>query len=142
MFYGQARHTIDAKGRVILPSKYRDSLGESFFVLRGFEKCLFIYDEAGFRELETKIKALPDSADGGRLKRFVFNYTEQITNDKQGRFVVPPHLREYARLDKEIVVAGASSRIELWDVNEYKAYEEKFDDNPESISDLLAIFNI
>ena len=133
MFYGQAKHSIDAKGRVILPSKYRESLGESFFVLRGFEKCLFVYTEADYHELEAKIKALPISNDGGVIQRYIFHYTEQVTADKQGRFVIPPKLREFAGLDKDIIIAGASSRIEIWDEKEYEKYEQKIEADPQRI---------
>lgn len=142
MFYGQAKHSIDAKGRVILPSKYRENLGESFFVLRGFEKCLFVYTKEDYKELEAKIKALPISNDGGRLQRYIFNYTELVTADKQGRFVIPPGLREFAGLNKDIIIAGASSRIEIWDVEEYEKYEKQTEDEPQKLSEILNIFGI
>ena len=146
MFYGQARHTIDQKGRVILPSKYRDKLGESFFVLRGFEKCLFVYAENEFRELEEKIKALPSSNDGGFLQRFIFNYTEQVTPDKQGRVILAQHLRDYAGLNgeanTEVIITGASSRVEIWSVAEYEGYEQKSTDDPDRLAKILEIFNI
>lgn len=142
MFYGQAKHSIDAKGRIILPSKYRESLGESFFVLRGFEKCLFVYTEADYHELEAKIKALPISNDGGIIQRYIFHYTEQVTMDKQGRFVVPPKLREFAGLDKDIIIAGASSRIEIWDEKEYENYEQKIEADPQKLSEILNLFGI
>ena len=142
MFYGQAKHSIDAKGRVILPSKYREDLGESFFVLRGFEKCLFVYTKEDYRELEAKIKALPISNDGGRIQRYIFNYTELVTTDKQGRFVIPPGLREFAGLNKDIIIAGASSRIEIWDVEEYEKYEKQTEDEPQKLSEILNIFGI
>ncbi len=142
MFYGKSKHNIDAKGRVILPSKYRENLGESFFVLRGFEKCLFVYPEEGYRELAAKIKALPMGNKGGILQRYIFHYTEQVTADKQGRFVIPPGLREFANLQKEIIVAGASSRVEIWDVNEYSKYEKAIEDDPQQISEILSLFGI
>ncbi len=136
MFYGQASHTLDQKGRVTLPSKYRDLLGESFFVLRGFEKCLFVYTEDGFHELEDKIKALP-IAQGGVLQRFVFANTEKVTTDKQGRFVVPPKLREYAGLEKDVVLVGLSSRIEIWDSDAYAEYEANTVANMDNLSEML-----
>lgn len=142
MFYGQAKHTIDAKGRIILPSKYREHLGESFFVLRGFEKCLFVYTQEDYHELEAKIKALPISNDGGIIQRYIFHYTELVTADKQGRFVIPPGLREFAALKKDIIIAGASSRIEIWDVDEYENYEKKMEENPQKLSEILNLFGI
>lgn len=136
MFYGQASHTLDQKGRITLPSKFRDLLGESFFVLRGFEKCLFVYTQEGFHELEDKIKALP-IAQGGILQRFVFANTEKIATDKQGRFVVPPKLREYAGLEKDVVLVGLSSRIEIWDSEAYAKYEADTVANMDNLSDML-----
>lgn len=136
MFYGQAEHTLDQKGRVTLPSKYRDLLGESFFVLRGFEKCLFVYTEDGFHELEDKIKALP-IAQGGILQRFVFANAEKVTADKQGRFVIPPKLREYAGLEKDVVLAGISARIEIWDASTYKDYETNMVADMDNLSAML-----
>lgn len=136
MFYGQADHTLDKKGRVTLPSKYRDLLGESFFVLRGFEKCLFVYTEDGFRELEDKIKALP-IAQGGILQRFVFTNAERVTADKQGRFVIPPKLREYASLEKDVVLAGVSSRIEIWDASIYRDYEANMVADMDNLTSML-----
>ena len=128
MFYGQARHTIDAKGRIILPSKYRDSLGESFFVMRGREKqaCLYIYSTDGFNEFKEKIKAIPDANGGSAFKRFIFNNTEEVVNDKQGRFVIPTRLKEYANLEKEIMIVGTDDRIEIWDASVYEGTETQF----------------
>lgn len=136
MFYGQAYHTLDQKGRITLPSKFRELLGESFFVLRGFEKCLFVYTQDGFHELEDKIKALP-IAKGGVLQRFVFANTEKVTTDKQGRFVVPPKLREYADLEKDVVLVGLSGRIEIWDSETYAKYEADTVANMDNLSDML-----
>lgn len=142
MFYGRAEHSIDIKGRIILPSKYRDNLGESFFIMPGFEKCLAVYTEEGFRKLEEKLLALPSSNDGGWLQRELFNDTEQVSADKQGRFVVPTFLREFANLKKDIMIAGASDRIEIWDLEEYKAYKERYRSNPRKLPETLGAFNL
>ncbi|MBP3448415.1 MAG: division/cell wall cluster transcriptional repressor MraZ [Clostridia bacterium] len=141
MFYGKAKHSIDAKGRIILPSKYRENLGESFFVMRGLANCLFVYPEAGFREFEAKIKALPIS-DAGDVQRYIFHSTEQVSMDKQGRFVIPPDLRDFAKLDKDVVIAGASSRIEIWSDKEYEKYEQRVEADPQKISEILSLFGI
>ena len=141
MFYGQAKHTIDQKGRINLPSKYRDELGESFFVMRGFEKCLFVYTEEGYKELEAKLRALP-IAKGGRIQRYIFGSTESVSVDKQGRFVVPPSLREFAGLEKDVVVAGVSSRIEIWDANTFASYEDETVSDPAKLSEMLELFEI
>ncbi len=141
MFYGQASHSIDAKGRIILPSKFRDELGESFLVMRGFEKCLFVYTKEGYKELEEKLRALPISS-GGRIQRYIFGSTESVTPDKQGRFVVPPKLREFAGLEKDVVVAGVSSRLEIWDADTFNKYEEETVTDTEKLSEMLELFGI
>ena len=142
MFYGQARHSIDAKGRIILPSKYRENLGESFFVLRGFDKCLMIYTKEDYNELAARIKALPMSNNGGRVQRHVFGHTELVTPDKQGRFVIPTELRDYAELDKDVIITGVSTRIEIWDAATYENYEKETTDDPQKLSEILEIFGI
>lgn len=136
MFYGQAEHTLDQKGRLTLPSKFRELLGESFFVLCGFEKCLFVYTEEGFRELEEKLKSLP-IAQGGVLQRFFFANTEKITTDKQGRFVVPPKLRDYANLEKDITLVGVSTRVEIWNKSTFDEYQRKSEEDMGSIKQML-----
>jgi len=141
MFYGQAKHSIDAKGRIILPSKFRDGLGESFLVMRGFEKCLFVYSEEGYKELEEKLRALPISS-GGRLQRYIFGSTENVTTDKQGRFVIPPKLREFAELERDVIITGVSSRLEIWDAEAYEKYENETIGDTEKLHELLEIFNI
>ncbi len=141
MFYGQAQHSVDAKGRIILPSKFRDGLGESFLVMRGFEKCLFVYSEEGYKELEEKLRALPISS-GGRLQRYIFGSTENVTTDKQGRFVIPPKLREFAGLEKDVIITGVSSRLEIWDAEAYEKYENETVSDTDKLHELLEIFNI
>lgn len=144
MFYGQARHTLDQKGRIILPSKYRELLGESFFVMRGFgipERCLFVYTTENYHELEEKVRALPIAA-GYDIQRFIFHYAENVVPDKQGRFVLPNHLRDFAELSKEIVIAGSSSRIEIWDATKYEDYENKMDSDPQKLMEAMKDFCI
>ena len=141
MFYGKAKHSVDAKGRIILPSKFRDGLGESFLVMRGFEKCLFVYSKEGYKELEEKLRALPISS-GGRLQRYIFGSTECVTTDKQGRFVIPPDLRKFAELDKDVIITGVSSRLEIWDADAFENYESETVNDTDKLKELLEIFEI
>ena len=119
MFYGQAQHTIDQKNRIILPAKYRELLGEEFFVVLGFDKCLCIYTEETYKAFEEQILALPNSNGGDMIKHHVFNNTEKVKPDKQGRFIVPQSFRTFAGLEKDIIVAGMCTKIEVWDYDEY-----------------------
>ena len=142
MFYGQAQHSIDDKNRVILPSKYRENLGVSFFALCGGENCLYIYDEVGFREFEAKINALPDSDDGALLKRIIFENTERLSTDKQGRFVIPTALKDYAGLEKDVLFLGVSKRIEVWEAKVYENYKKQVPDTQKTLAELYKKFNI
>ena len=130
MFFGQAQHSIDQKNRIILPAKYRELLGEEFYVVLGFDKCLCIYNEDSYRTFQEKIMALPSSNGGDKIKRHVFNNTEQVKPDKQGRFIIPQKFREFAGLKKDIIIAGMCTKIEIWDYDEYKNNEVKPEDVP------------
>jgi MraZ protein len=116
MFKGEYNHTIDTKGRVIIPSKFREELGEKFVLTRGMDRCLAIYPQNAWDELEQKLAALPltSSADSRNIVRFLVNGATDCELDKQGRILVPSTLREYAGLAKEVVIAGTLSYIEVW----------------------------
>ena len=139
MFYGQAQHSIDQKNRIILPAKYRELLGEEFYVVLGFDPCLCIYTEESYKNFEEKIMALPSSNGGDKIKRHVFNNTEKVKPDKQGRFIIPQTFREFAGLKKDIIVAGVCSKIEVWDYDRYKENEVKPDDVP-NMQEILSNF--
>ena len=118
MFYGQNRHAIDPKGRIICPTKYREELGEYFYVTRGLSNCLFVYPENEWKKLEDQLRSLPMSS-AGNIQRFFFNNTEKVSCDKQGRVLLASHLKEYASLKKDVVIAGVSNRLEIWDAEEF-----------------------
>ena len=128
MFIGEYNHTIDTKGRLIVPAKFREELGEHFFVTKGFDGCLFAFDRADFEELQNKIMSLPLSNKLGReLKRFFIGSAEESEFDKQGRILLPAPLREHAGLDKDVALIGVGSRIEIWSKERYEAAEEGLD---------------
>jgi transcriptional regulator MraZ len=116
MFLGEYQHSLDAKGRVILPAKYRDQLSGGAYVTRGRGGCLSVYTAQEFQEVADRVREA--SKRGGReldAARSFFAGTAEVSPDKQGRIAIPQQLREYAGLDKDVVVAGVFSRIEIWD---------------------------
>ncbi len=119
MLGGCYSHNIDAKGRVILPAKLRSDLGETFVVTKGFgDPCLFVYPQDEWRRIEDRIRQLP-MAKAKELQRFLFATAAEVEPDKQGRIVVPQDLRDYAGLQKDVYVIGASVRAEIWDAQRW-----------------------
>ena len=116
MFMGEYSHSIDEKGRLIIPSKFRFELGETFVLTRGLDGCLCVYPQAEWNILESKLRALPLTNKNARtITRFLVSGAATCELDKQGRILVPAALREYAGLEKEVVVTGNLERIEIWD---------------------------
>lgn len=120
---GEFRHSVDAKGRLFIPAKLRDKLGERFTVTRGLDKCLAIYPEAEWNTLEERIRALPMSR-ARDLQRFFFSSAFDAELDSQGRILLPAGLRAYADLQKEVVIIGAATRAEIWDSARWAAYND------------------
>ena len=115
MFMGEYNHTIDPKGRVIVPSKFRDALGEEFVVTKGLDGCLFVYDNKEWSAFEEKLKGLPvTNKDARSFVRFFLAGATTVEVDKQGRILLPGVLREFAALTKDVVLIGVASRVEIW----------------------------
>ena len=115
MFMGEYNHTIDTKGRLIIPSKFREALGEEFVVTKGLDGCLFVYDNKEWAAFEEKLKSLPlTNKDARQFVRFFLAGAAMAEVDKQGRILVPSVLREFAALEKEVVLIGVASRVEIW----------------------------
>lgn len=131
MFMGEYNHTIDAKGRLIIPSKFREVLGDGFVVTKGLDGCLFVYDNTEWTAFEEKLKALPlMNKESRKFVRFFLAGAAEVEVDKQGRILIPSVLREFAGLDKDVVLVGVASRIEIWskekweDASEYDDMED------------------
>lgn len=131
MFMGEYNHTIDAKGRLIVPSKFREALGDEFVVTKGLDGCLFVYDNNEWTAFEEKLKALPlMNKESRKFVRFFLAGATNAEVDKQGRILIPSVLREFAELDKDVLLVGVGSRIEIWskakweDASEYDDMEE------------------
>ena len=115
MFMGEYNHTIDAKGRLIIPSKFRELLGEEFVLTKGLDGCLSIYPMTEWEVFEKKLRALPLTNKNARtFSRFFVAGATMCELDKQGRILVPQTLREFAGLDKDVVLTGNLERIEVW----------------------------
>lgn len=138
MFIGEYQHNIDTKGRLIIPSKFRDKLGETFIVTRGLDQCLFGYSLAEWSVIEDKLRTLPlTKKDARAFTRFFFSGAMECEMDKMGRINITPSLRQYAKLEKECVIVGVTNRIEIWDQSTWNTYmnesEESFGDLAENL---------
>ncbi|WP_232698429.1 division/cell wall cluster transcriptional repressor MraZ [Brevibacillus daliensis] len=143
MFMGEYQHNIDDKNRLTIPAKFRDSLGLSFVVTRGLDRCLFVYPMDEWKALTEKLASLPfTKADARAFTRFFFSGAAECEWDKQGRVNIPPHLREHGRLSKECVVIGVQNRVEIWSKSEWDAYSEAQEDSFGEIAEKLVDFNL
>lgn len=115
MFMGEYNHTIDAKGRLIVPSRFRGILGDAFVVTKGLDGCLFVYDNEEWKLFEEKLRALPiTNKEARQFVRFFLAGAAEVEVDKQGRILIPNVLREFAGLAKDVALVGVGSRIEIW----------------------------
>lgn len=128
MFMSEYNHTIDAKGRLIIPSKFREILGEEFVVSKGMDGCLFVYANDDWNAFEQKLTSLPlINKEARKFARFFLAGAAQVELDKQGRILLPASLREFAELDKDVVLVGVGSRIEIWNKDKYENMGEDMD---------------
>ncbi|PKR78530.1 cell division/cell wall cluster transcriptional repressor MraZ [Halalkalibacillus sediminis] len=143
MFMGEYQHNIDTKGRVIVPAKFREDLGQSFVITRGLDKCLFAYPLDEWKNLEEKLKKLPlTKKDARAFTRFFFSGAVDCEIDKQGRANVPSPLRSYADLEKECVVIGVSNRIEIWAKDKWEEYVKESEESFTEIAENMMDFDI
>jgi MraZ protein len=145
MFYGEYKHTLDTKGRIILPSRFRDVARENnierFFVTRGLEKCVFMFSENEWRAIEQKFKGLSFTKEQSRsFNRMFFAGAAEVIPDKQGRFIIPQNLKEHANIIGATVIIGVSNRIEIWDQAAWQAFfsqkSQSFEETAEHLFDL------
>lgn len=142
MFTGTYQHNIDAKGRIIMPTKLREELGQSFYVARGINSvtmgkgCLQVYPIDKWEQFLQKISELP-SAQAQSLKRTLCSAAGLVEPNEQGRFCIPPNLRKVAGIEKEVVVIGAGDIVEIWSLENW----DEMNDSQNDSEDLLALFN-
>ena len=134
MLSGEYRHSIDLKGRVIIPSKIRDEMGSKIVITRGLDGCLFGYNEKTWNMIMEKLNTLPfTKRDARNFTRFMTSGAITLEFDKQGRINIPNYLNEYASLSKDVVIVGVINRIEIWSKDKW---EEFMNNNVESLSDI------
>lgn len=123
MLLGEYRHNVDIKGRVSVPAKFRDDLGQSFVVTKGLDSCLFIYSKKEWETFENKLKLLPlTNQDARSFIRFFFAGATECELDSQGRINIPQNLRDYAGIKKNVVIVGVATRAEIWDSENWDKY--------------------
>lgn len=141
MFMGEYQHSVDTKGRLIIPAKFRDQLGLPTVMTRGLDNCLFLFPQSEWNILEEKLKSLPlTKATARQFVRFFFSGATECELDKQGRIMIPQNLRDYAQVEKDVTVIGVSNRIEIWSVKRWNSYmgeaEDAYEDIAENIVEL------
>lgn len=141
MFIGEHQHGIDNKNRIIVPSKFREALGDVFILTKGLDGCLYAYTIDEWKTLEEKLKKLPlTNRDARAFVRFFFSGANEVNVDKQGRALIPQNLLEYASIEKDIVSIGVSTRIEIWSKEKWNQYNESdinMDEIAEKMNELL-----
>lgn len=143
MFMGEFNNKLDTKGRMIVPSKFREDLSEQFVITRGLDKCLFGYTHEEWSRIEEKMKNLPlTKRDARKFMRLFFSGATVVEVDKQGRINIPQNLRTYAGLSKDCTIIGVSSRIEIWDSEEWSDFYTDSEENFEDIAEDLIDFDL
>lgn len=142
MFSGEYEHTLDEKGRLIIPAKFRAELDEGLFVTRGLDGCLFVFPPDGWKDLSEKMANLSLVQAGARLfSRMIYSGIE-CNLDKQGRILLPPSLRAHADIESEVVITGVRNRVEIWSKNRWQVMTTRMEDESSSIAEQLANLGI
>lgn len=138
MFMGEHQHSIDPKGRLFIPARFRQGLGDRFVITKGLDGCLFVYPRPEWAALEQKLKSLPfTKSDARAFVRFFFSGAAECEVDKQGRILIPGNLRDYAHLEKEVVVIGVSTRVEIWSRELWEQYSARAASSYEEIAEKI-----
>lgn len=139
MFMGEYNHSIGSKGRLIIPSKLREDLGESFVITKGLDGCLFIYTEKEWENIENKFREMPlTTKDARKFSRFFFAGAAKMETDKQGRILIPNSLREFALLKKDVVLVGVLDRVEIWDKDNWEHNTLVSDEDMDEIAEHMS----
>lgn len=138
MFIGEYRHTVDDKGRLAIPTKFRETLALGAVVTKGLDGCLFVYTAAEWEKLANKIATLPIShANTRSFSRLMLAGAMDVAIDKQGRVVLPDYLRQYAQIEKKVVISGLYNRLEIWDEASWDTYKKDMEKNSASVAESL-----
>ena len=143
MLIGEYEHSLDAKGRLIMPSKLRESIGEKFIVTKGLDGCLFGFSKQEWTNFEEKLKTLPLTNKNARdFVRFFLSGATECEIDKQGRFLVVANLRQYASMEKDVVIIGVGTRIEIWDKKKWEEYNSEDNISADAIAENMTLLGI
>jgi len=142
MFYGEYLHSIDRKGRLILPARIRDAAKsnfiEKFFLTRGLDKCLFMFSEEEWRSQENKFKAISFTKQESRtFNRLYFSAAVEMIPDKQGRILIPNYLKDFAEIKKDVIIVGVSNRLEIWSKDKWQEFYANSRQSIETIAEKL-----
>ena len=139
MFLGRYAHALDAKGRLAIPARFREALADGVVLTRGIDRCLSLYPMAAWRPLAEKVSALPiTDPDARNFRRIIFAEAADLELDAQGRILVPPELRRYAGLEREALVVGVNTAIEIWSAERWAAVDALMDEDGAAIAQRLA----
>ncbi len=143
MLLGEFQHSLDTKGRMAVPAKFRDKLTAGAIITRGIDNCLFVFAHPEWEQLAAKLIALPlAQANSRAFVRLMLAGATDVTLDNQGRILVPDYLRKYAGLKKDVIVAGLYNRIEIWDEDSWATYKTKTESSSETIAEQLGELGI
>lgn len=143
MFLGEYNHSLDTKGRLIVPSKFREDLGDRCVVTKGLDGCLFVFPLQEWQVLSEKLRSLPlTQKDARAFVRFFFAGASEVECDKQGRIMIPQPLKDHAALDKGVMVIGVANRLELWAETRWYAYQDQEDASFEQLAELMNQFDV
>ncbi|MBA2518685.1 MAG: division/cell wall cluster transcriptional repressor MraZ [Chloroflexia bacterium] len=139
MFLGRYTHALDAKGRLAIPARFREAVADGLVLTRGIDRCLSLYPLAAWRPLAEKVSALPiTDPDARNFRRMVFAEAADLALDAQGRILIPPELRRYAGLERETLVVGVDTAIEIWSPDRWQAVEALMETDGAAIAQRLA----
>ena len=136
---GSYQHNIDSKGRVIMPAKFREELGEVFYATKGIDETISVMSAEDFQALREKISQLP-TAQTKDLNRFLFSSACELVPDKNGRVLISQVLRDYARLDKDVMIIGTGSRVEIWDYDRWNRYNSEISES--QVVEIMNLYNL
>ncbi|WP_054694538.1 division/cell wall cluster transcriptional repressor MraZ [Syntrophomonas palmitatica] len=143
MFLGEYQHSLDAKGRIIIPARFREQLGECFIATRGLDNCIFVYPPEEWHNIEEKMRSLPFTrADVRSFMRIFLSGASELELDKQGRTVLPANLRDYAHINKDIIIIGVGTRVEIWSAENWETYTMNSSSSYEQIAESLVDLGI
>ncbi len=143
MLLGEFKHKLDKKGRMAIPAKFRDKFSDGAVITRGVDKCLFIFGPKEWRSLAEKLTSLPlAQANSRAFARLMLAGAVDVNVDSQGRVLIPDYLREYADLDKKVVVAGLYNRVEVWNKDKWEEYKKETEESSEDIAEKMSELGI